>query len=223
MCESIKPGPSNFQTYHPHVGQWYHQPSLHYHCCCQPNWVFLQGQIPEACSDLGWYWSSPVGCRYLPTGSETFITNARRCLCTTMYNSLSSKSYDTQCTWLPYGEFSSLDSRVAIFKGTSRQTLGVVSLRDWCSVWHWAQKVESSFAYFVLDPHLPWKWVSENWKTKCDSMTLIVTNDVFANNRLSMQLVSSTPMWCAGMHMYGYFIRILRTRKLIYLKFSKKR
>jgi len=41
----------------------------------------------------------------------------------------------------------------------------------------------------------------ENGKTKYDSMTLIVTNDVFANNRLSMQLVSSTPMWCAGMHM----------------------
>jgi len=54
-------------------------------------------------------------------------------------------------------------------------------------------------------------------------MTLIVTNDVFSNNRLSMQLVSSTPMWCAGMHMYGSFIRIFRTRKLIYLKFSKKR
>jgi len=52
-------------------------------------------------------------------------------------------------------------------------------------------------------------------------MTLIVTNDVFANNRLSMQLVSSTPMWCAGMHMYGSLI--FRTRKLIYLKFSKKR
>jgi len=53
-------------------------------------------------------------------------------------------------------------------------------------------------------------------------MTLIVNNDVFANNRLSMQLVSSTPMWCAGVHMYGFFIRIFGTRRLTYLKFAKK-
>ena len=77
----------------------------------------------------------------------------------------------------------------------------VAGLRDQWPVWRWAQKAESSSAHPVFDPHFPWKRVSENGQTKCDSITIVVTNNVFSNNKLSMQFVSSTPSWSAGVYL----------------------
>jgi len=88
----------------------------------------------------------------------------------------------------------------------------ITGLRDQWPVWHWAQKAESSSVHLVFDPHFLWKRVSENGQAKCNSMTIVVTNNIFSNNYLSMKFVSSTPSWSAGVHLSP----LPEKRKLIY-------
>jgi len=95
----------------------------------------------------------------------------------------------------------------------------VAGLRDQWPVWRWAQKAEPSSAHPVFDPHFPWKRVSENGQAKCDSMTIVVTNNVFSNNYLSMQFVSSTPSWSAGVPLS----LLPEKRKLIYFPKERRR